>query len=48
MITIKVIAAIVILFGLDFACSASNGAAPAQPPAQTAAPQPAPEQGPER
>ena len=48
MITIKVIAAIVILFGLNGAASASEGAESDQPPAQTAAPQPTSEQGPER
>ena len=48
MITIKVIAAIVILFGLNGAASASEGAESDQPPTQTAAPRPTPERGPER
>jgi hypothetical protein len=45
MITIKVIAAIVILLGLNGAASA-EGAGSGQPPAQIA--QPGPEQGSER
>ena len=45
MITIKVIAAIVILLGLNGAASA-EGAGPGQPPAQAG--QPAPEQGSQR
>lgn len=44
MITIKAITAIVILFGLNVAASASEGTGSGRPPA----PQAAPEQGSER